>query len=348
MPIHDGFHVLLNLPENPLEKMMTYAKKSTIVPVCVLLGAVLMAQNACETDHDGDGWSSAEGDCDDNDASVHPGATEICDGIDNDCNDLIDDGATGDAAECAGSSCAAILADNTSAEDGIYYLDPTGNGDVFEAYCDMASGDGGWTLVAKLSNQDGRSWANAKASWTGTDAYGTTTDLSAGADAKSRAWGEVSGNEFMLTDSEHPGDFLYTNSSCVGDQTMSAFFTAALASFPYGGDAYYSSCTVVRTYWPTFATEPDWSSMTEGSSNLSLYSDYLVIARTDPSADTSGVVSFYDVAYGEADVGLAALENGTTFTDDGYSQDIGGPTSCSYSDSECATEYPETVFMWIR
>jgi hypothetical protein len=29
-------------------------------------------------------------DCDDSNAAVHPGATEICDGLDNDCNGLID------------------------------------------------------------------------------------------------------------------------------------------------------------------------------------------------------------------------------------------------------------------
>ncbi|NOY92805.1 MAG: hypothetical protein GXP55_16570 [Deltaproteobacteria bacterium] len=31
-------------------------------------------------------------DCDDADADVHPGATEVCDGVDNDCNAMIDDG----------------------------------------------------------------------------------------------------------------------------------------------------------------------------------------------------------------------------------------------------------------
>ena len=41
-------------------------------------------------DADSDGWFADE-DCDDEDASVYPGATEYCDGIDNDCNELIDD-----------------------------------------------------------------------------------------------------------------------------------------------------------------------------------------------------------------------------------------------------------------
>ena len=44
-----------------------------------------------ETDNDGDGYSVEEGDCDDSNLSINPGATEVCDGIDNNCNDQIDE-----------------------------------------------------------------------------------------------------------------------------------------------------------------------------------------------------------------------------------------------------------------
>jgi hypothetical protein len=40
------------------------------------------------TDHDGDGFSPDDGDCDDSEPSAFPGSVEVCDdGIDNDCQD---------------------------------------------------------------------------------------------------------------------------------------------------------------------------------------------------------------------------------------------------------------------
>ena len=42
-------------------------------------------------DEDGDGYISSE-DCNDNDPYIYNGATEVCDGIDNDCDDEIDEG----------------------------------------------------------------------------------------------------------------------------------------------------------------------------------------------------------------------------------------------------------------
>jgi len=39
----------------------------------------------------GTGWMAGGEDCDDGDASVYPGAVETCDGLDNDCDSLVDD-----------------------------------------------------------------------------------------------------------------------------------------------------------------------------------------------------------------------------------------------------------------
>jgi MYXO-CTERM domain-containing protein len=43
------------------------------------------------TDDDGDGYTEVTGDCDDKDENVFPGAREVADGADNDCNDCVDD-----------------------------------------------------------------------------------------------------------------------------------------------------------------------------------------------------------------------------------------------------------------
>jgi hypothetical protein len=50
---------------------------------------------ANEADADRDGYRICQGDCDDTRASVHPGAPEICDGLDNNCNGQIDEGVSG-------------------------------------------------------------------------------------------------------------------------------------------------------------------------------------------------------------------------------------------------------------
>ena len=44
-----------------------------------------------EVDLDGDGYSVAQGDCNDNNANVYPGAVEVCDDFDNNCNGTVDE-----------------------------------------------------------------------------------------------------------------------------------------------------------------------------------------------------------------------------------------------------------------
>ncbi len=58
---------------------------------------VLAVQASECVDNDGDGYGTGEGcsgpDCDDSNADINPGAPEMCDGVDNDCNPATADGA---------------------------------------------------------------------------------------------------------------------------------------------------------------------------------------------------------------------------------------------------------------
>ena len=44
-----------------------------------------------DEDFDGDGYSEEDGDCDDNNVLLSPATLEICDGIDNNCDGIIDE-----------------------------------------------------------------------------------------------------------------------------------------------------------------------------------------------------------------------------------------------------------------
>ncbi|MBM4392209.1 MAG: lamin tail domain-containing protein [Deltaproteobacteria bacterium] len=77
----------------------------------------------CVGDEDGDGYSNPA-DCDDTDATINPAATEVCDGVDNDCDGSTDEGTSGSTTWYADG-------------DGDDYGDPSGS---TSTACTMPSG----------------------------------------------------------------------------------------------------------------------------------------------------------------------------------------------------------------
>jgi hypothetical protein len=86
--------------------------------------------NTCEDygscDVDGDGWARADGDCDDDNAAIHPGADEIWyDGVDQDCSGTTDFDADDDGFDVE-DDC--DDEDPQSGEELDWYFDADGDG----------------------------------------------------------------------------------------------------------------------------------------------------------------------------------------------------------------------------
>ena len=105
-------------------------------------------------DEDDDNDGSLDGvDCDDNDIAVYPGADEICDEKDNDCNGAVDEGCPG---VVSGTDCLDIHDTYPAFTTGLYTIDADGDGNEVpvEVYCDMTSDGGGWTRVANVKPEE--------------------------------------------------------------------------------------------------------------------------------------------------------------------------------------------------
>ena len=101
-----------------------------------------------DDDNDGD---PDELDCAPFDDTIGPSTTEIClNDIDEDCSEDTQD-------ECVQESCAKLLALKPTTVNGVYKMDPDGDGPIepVPVFCDMTMDGGGWTLVAVNGDNHG-------------------------------------------------------------------------------------------------------------------------------------------------------------------------------------------------
>ena len=212
------------------------------------------------------GYVPENGDCNDNDDSISPAEIEICDEIDNDCDGTIDNNLIfGSESTCPGVDCADIISVEPSLAglDGVYWIDPTGFS-PFEAYCDMSSDGGGWTLLGSIYGGDGNNWNTKFGYWSDTNTLGSVSIPFQ--DFKSPAWNllNITGSEVLWVrryDGVNKAKAILAPSCQGGKSVFRDIFTSWDTSISCG----LSSIDVILS--PSDATGLNSTSYIEGTSS---------------------------------------------------------------------------------
>ena len=229
------------------------------------------------------GYATVDGDCDDADGGVNPGATETCDGADEDCDTEIDEGVLGSGAACAAESCKAALDAGASTGDGTYWLDPTGSGTATAWSCDMTTDGGGWTNIVywdRITDGDDATdlaaelsvTVNTMSRFTSGTTYLEWADYNATTDVLAmRTTVEVPNDGEVLMD-------LYLDGYSMDDSGVYAYVTAGgtdqnllcRSDLDHGSSGYYSSAELAYRPGYTCALDANTSWTWSGEAQYSV------------------------------------------------------------------------------
>jgi hypothetical protein len=187
----------------------------------------------------GGGAALHGGDCDDADPAVSPGAIELCDDIDQDCDGTAGD-ALGASAECAATSCLAVRESGGSATDGTRWL-ALPSGAVAEVWCDMTTDGGGWTLGFLRNTASTGSQGGFGGGEQALDQLGVSGEAASTSSEAHLAWLDL--NTFPYTD-------LHLAAYASGSQTyLSREIPHAALRIAFGADGYLLWGGDTGYYW---------------------------------------------------------------------------------------------------
>jgi len=108
-------------------------------------------------------------------------------------------------AAAQGQDCKDILGTFPGVGSGAFRIDPEGDGSPFDAWCDMTTKDGGWTLLGSFANDDGEiHWTRpvGDANWRNDATFGELKDYRTD-DYKSPAWSTLEADDILVSDETH-------------------------------------------------------------------------------------------------------------------------------------------------
>lgn len=273
-------------------------------------------------DNDGDGWTEENGDCDDTDSSLYPGNDEECDGIDNNCNGVVDEGfgdGDGDGiADCMDTEECDGVDNDGDGEIDEDWTDSDGDGDIdcpdsAEEICDGLDNDGDGEIDEGF-DEDGDGYSGCDDGDGAEDCDDANADVNPGAT-------EVGGD---MVDNDCDG-LIDEGSWAAGDLIISEVLNnPAAVNDPDGEwlEVYNASdrTLTLNGVIVSSSVDDDWHQITSNEA-ISLAPGEFAVLGSNGEMDTNGHVPV-DYVYDHEDLGLSNEFDGLVLEADGITLDM--------------------------